>query len=196
MKLSQATRKLALCTAQGFNTTTLAWELLPYKVSYPPDGRFIGRSVDFYNRRIFITPEAIPDNIALIKIGPDDSEVLMIYASQQNINRDETYLFSHTGLNIQGYAKVHRMVKTVTASGVGGIAVDTVVGEYPVAMEKGFSGPQNYQASGVYNTRLSCYIPAYADVKTSDTLEFQGESYVIDESVPELRMRFLQITKR
>lgn len=196
MKLSQATRKLALTTAYGFSTQNNAWEKLPFKVSYAPDGRFIGRSVSFYDRRVLITPEVIPSDYAIVKLGLNDSEILMVYAGQENINRDETYLYSYTLFNVMGYASIKRLVKTPTASGVGGKAVETLVGEYPVALEKGFAGPMHEQAAGFYNTRVSCYIPAYADIKVSDTLEFAGDVYTIDESVPELQLRFLQLTKR
>lgn len=196
MKLSQATKKLALTTAYGFNRVTDKWDKLPFKVSYAPDGRFIGRSVSFYDRRVLITPAEIPEQYATIKLGLNDSEVLMVYAGQENINRDETYLFSYTLFNVMGFAVIKRLVKTTTASGVGGKAVETIVGLFPVAMEKGFAGPAHEQAAGFYNTRVSCYIPAYADIRVSDTLEFENEVYTIDESMPELQLRFLQLTKR
>lgn len=196
MKLSAAVNKLAKTPAYGYNHVANTWELLPYKISYPPDGRFIGRSVSFYDRRIFITPGELPDKYSLIKIGTAGTEILMVYASQENINHDRTYLFSHTGFNIQGYANVFRLVKTNTASGVGGKAVKTLVGSFPVALEKGFSGPANLNVAGVYNTRMSAYTVAYADIQTSDTLEFGGDTFVIDEKAPELRLQFLQLTKR
>lgn len=196
MKLSQATKKLALTTAYGFSTQNNAWELLPFKVSYAPDGRFIGRSVSFYDRRVLITPDKIPDDYAIIKVGINDTELLMVYAGQENINRNETYLYSYTLFNVMGFAAIKRLTKTTSASGVGGRAVETLVGEYPVALEKGFAGPMHEQAAGFYNTRVSCYIPAHADIRVSDTLEFAGDVYTIDESVPELQLRFLQLTKR
>jgi hypothetical protein len=196
MKLASAVNKLCKTTVYGYNKDTLVWDLLPFKMSYPPDGRFIGRSVSFYDRRIFITPEEIDDKYPLIKIGTLDSEELMIYASQENIHHDHTYLFSYTGFNIQGYANLYRLTKTTSASGVKGTAVKTLVGAYPIALEKGFSGPQNLNAAGVYNTRLSGYIPEYAEVLVSDTLEFDGDVYTIDETVSELKLRFIQLTKR
>ena len=196
MKLGQAVNKLAQCDLHGFNVTTSLWELLPFKVIYSVDGRFIGRSVSFYNRRVFICPQDIPLNYPIIKIGKTDSEPLMIYASQENINRNESYLFSFTGFNIQGNATIHRLVKTQSASGMGGKATDSVHGIFPVALEKGFSGPANLQVAGAYNSRVSCYIPSYAGVELSDTLEFEGEFYTIDELLPELRLTFLQLTKK
>jgi hypothetical protein len=196
MKLSQATKKLALTTAYGFNRSTNAWELLPFKVSYAPDGRFIGRSVSFYDRRVLITPAEIPKKYALVKLGVTNSELLMVYAGQENINRDESYLFSYTLFNVMGFATIKRLVKTQSASGVGGKSTTSIVGEFPVAVEKGFAGPNHAQAAGVYNTRVSCYIPAYADIKASDTLEFAGDVYTIDEVIPELELKFLQLTKR
>jgi hypothetical protein len=196
MKLSQATKKLALVTAYGLDNTSQKWEVLPFKVSYAPDGRFIGRSVSFYDRRVLITPKVIPDKYAVVRLGLDSSEILMVYANQQNINRDETYLYSYTLFNVQGMAEVHRLAKSVAASGMQSKGVDSVVGTYPVAMEKGFAGPAHEQAAGFYNTRVSCYIPLYADVRPSDTLVFEGDTYVIDEAIPELQLRFLQLTKR
>jgi hypothetical protein len=196
MKLSQATKKLSLTTIYGFNRDTDKWDKLPFKVSYAPDGRFIGRSVSFYDRRVLITPEVIPDRYATVKLGLTDSEILMVYAGQENINRDETYLFSYTLFNVMGFAVIKRLVKTTTASGVGGKSVDSIVGAFPVAMEKGFAGPAHDMAAGFYNTRVSCYIPSYADIRVSDTLEFGNEVYTIDESIPELQLRFLQLTKR
>lgn len=196
MKLSQATKKLALTSIYGFNIATDRWDKLPFKVSYAPDGRFIGRSVSFYDRRVLITPEVIPDAYAIVKLGLSDSEILMVYAGQENINRDESYLYSYTLFNVMGFATIKRLTKTTSASGVAGKAVESVVGSYPVALEKGFAGPMHEQAAGFYNTRVSCYIPMYADIRVSDTLEFSGDVYTIDESVPELQLRFLQLTKR
>lgn len=196
MKLKQAVLKLARTSAYGFNTSTLVWEPLDFKISYTPDTRVIGRNVAFFDRRLFISPVEIPSLYSLVKIGLNDSEVLMVYSSQENINRDTTYLYSNTGFNVQGYANLFRLIKTPSASGVSGAGVKTLVGSYPVALERGFSGPQNPQAAGVYNTRMGCYIPAYADVKLSDTLEFGQDVFTIDESVPELKLRFLQLTRR
>lgn len=196
MRLSQATKKLALTTAYGFNRDTSAWDMLPFKVSYAPDGRFIGRSVSFYDRRVLITPEEIPSQYAVIKVGVRDTELLMVYAGQENINRDETYLFSYTLFNIMGFATIKRLVKTLSASGVGGKSTTSTVGDFPVALEKGFAGPDHKSAAGYYNTRVSCYIPAYADIQAADTLEFEGDTYTIDEVITELELKFLQLTKR
>jgi len=194
MRLGQSVGKVCKTKIEGFNYQTGLFEDLPFMCSYPPDGRFIGRSVSFYDRRVLITPEQIDDLFPIVRIG--DEEVLMIYASQQNINRGHQYLWSHTGFNIQGYADVHRLITTTVASGAKGKGVDTAIGNYPVSLEKGFSGPPSQYEAGYYSTRMSCYIPAYADVKLSDTIVFQGETYTIDESAPELRLRFLQLTKK
>jgi len=197
MNLGQAVNKLSLTPISGLNHTTGLWELLPFKCSYPPDGRFIGRSVSFYDRRTLITPGDIDSKYSLVRVGDgSDSEILMIYASQKNINRNKTYLYSHTGFNVQGYAGIHRLTKTQSASGLAGTAVNNLIGTYPVALEKGFAGPADAHAAGVYNTRVSGYIAAYADIKTSDTLTLAGDTYVIDEMIPELKLLFLQLTKR
>lgn len=196
MKLSQAARKLALTTAYGYDHTLNQWEELDFKISYPPDGRFIGRQVSFYDRRTLITPEEIPSRFSLLRLGLNSTEEVMIYAGQENINRDETYLYSYTVFNIMGYATVRRLTKTTTASGVGGKSVESVVGSYPLIVEKGFSGPGNDMAAGVYNTRVSGYMPLYADVKMSDTIHFGTDVFTIDEMFQELQLRYLQFTKR
>lgn len=196
MKLSQASRKLSLTKAYGYDHSINAWEELTFKISYPPDGRFIGRQVSFYDRRTLISPEEIPAKYSLLRLGSNQSEEVMIYAGQENINRDETYLFSYTVFNIMGNATIKRLVKTTTASGVGGKSTETVVGSYPIILEKGFSGPGNDMAAGVYNTRVSGYVPLYADVKMSDVLYFGTDVFTIDEMFQELQLRYLQLTKR
>lgn len=196
MKLSQASKKLSLTSAKGYDHVTGLWDDLSFKVSYPPDGRFIGRSVSFYDRRTLITPEEIPAKYSLLRLGLDQTEEVMIYAGQQNINRNETYLFSYTVFNIMGYASVRRLTKTTTASGMGAKTTESTVGTYPIILEKGFSGPSNENAAGVYNTRVSAYIPFFADVKTSDTIQYGTDVFTIDEMFQELQLRYLQLTKR
>ena len=195
MRLSQAVKKLSKTTVQGYRHTTGAWETLPFNLSYPPDGRFIGRSVDFYDRRIFTSPQEITEDYSLLRIGTGDTEELMIYAQQKNIHRDRNYLYSYTGLNIQGYAKLLRNTKTQTASGIGGSVSKTLIGEFPVMFVKGFSGPAHESAAGVYNSRINGYMPQYAGATPQDTIELFCDSYLIDEVIQELRLTFVQLTK-
>jgi hypothetical protein len=195
VRLSQAVRKLSKTTVQGYRHSTGVWETLPFKLSYPPDGRFIGRSVDFYDRRIFTSPEEITEDFSILRIGTGNIEELMIYAQQKNIHKDRNYIYSYTGLNIQGRAKLFRNTKTQTASGIGGIISKALIGEFPVMFVKGFSGPAHESAAGVYNSRINGYMPQYAGVLPQDTIELFGESYQIDEVIPELRLTFVQLTK-
>lgn len=193
MKLSQATLKVCRTELWGF--TGLAWEKLPFACSYPPDGRFIGRNVSFYDRRTLITPQGFPEKYSILRIGSDTSEEVILYASQQNINNGDTYLFSHTVFNVMAYATVRRLVKTLSASGMAGKATNSMVGLFPIIFEKGFSGPENRDAAGVYVTRVSCYIHPSSGLKKSDTLEIAGDTYTVDELVPELKLLFAQLTK-
>ena len=193
MRLSQATLKV--CRTELWGYTSGAWEKLPFACSYPPDGRFIGRNVGFYDRRTLITPADIPSEYSILRIGSDDSEEVILYASQQNVNNDETYLFSHTVFNVMAYATVRRLVKSLSASGMPGKATNSTVGLFPIIFEKGFSGPENREAAGVYVTRVVCYIHPSSGLKKSDTLEIAGETYTVDELIPELKLLFAQLTK-
>lgn len=199
MKLQRAALKLAKNTLQGYNHLTSTWVTLPFKCQFANSGRWIGRSEDFYNRRVLLTPEPVPETYQVIRIGSESAEYLLFGNAphgQANISHNVAYMFEYNALNVEvEYAQLIELTSTPSASGISGIKTETVLGSFPVAVSR-YASLSNTVAKNVTQSRCDVYIPTYAGAKTEHTLRLAGESYDIVESYLELNLRHLNCNKR
>ena len=199
MRFSQAAGKFSRNELQAFNHTTQQWDILPFKCMLGNSGRWIGRSEDFYNRRVLLTPQPIPIDYQVVKLGQRDGEYL-IFANapeaQPNVQANEAYLFDYTVLNAEvQHADLVDLVPTVSASGVNGRRVDVVLGTYPVAIDR-YAAATNSSVPSVDQSKTNVYIPVYANAKAGQVLRHGGSFYDIQESVLELNLTHLYCIKR
>lgn len=199
MRFSQVSGKFARNHAEVYNHTTSAWDTLSFGLQLANSGRWIGRSEDFYNRRVALAPQPIPSNYQVLKFtaGP---EVYLIFGNspngQPNIQSDEAYLYEYTLLNAEvEQAQLVGLTTTTAASGVGGAKVETDLGTFPIAMDR-YAGSTSAEVKTVEQAKINCIIPAYAGAKEQMLIKWRGESYVIREATLELNLTHLYCIKR
>ena len=196
MRLGQAVGKLCKTDIYGQSIGSNNWDLLEFRCMLPPDGRFIGRSVAFYDRRTLMTPVPIPPEYPLLRIGSVDSETFMLYASQGNTDHNKPYLVSHTIISLQGYAEVWRLQPVIAASGVTVGNGEVKVLDIPIALERGFTGKSSEVEAAVYTSRVTGFVPKGYAIAFSDYIKFENDIYTIDEIVPELFLQIITMSKK
>lgn len=199
MRLSSATKKLAKTPLQGYDPTKAKWVTLNFGCQLTPSGRWIGRTEDFYNRRVVLTPEPIPEIYEVIRIGGSVAEYLLFANrpfGQPNYRNGEFYLFEYNALNAEvNHASLIELVSTPVASGISGKKVEHVIGTFPVAVDR-YAGKTNTTAKDLVQSKCNVYIPTYAGATSAHTLRLDGDSYDIQESYLELSLTHLNCVKR
>lgn len=199
MKLGVASRKMARNTLSAYDPVLARWDLLNFKCQLANSGRWIGRSEDFYNRRVLLTPEPLPEQYEAVRVGTSDAEYL-IFANkpfgQPNIRANEAYLFEYTIFNIElQYAELIGLTPTLSASGINGKKTEVVLGTFPVAMDR-YASSSNTTVKDIIQSKCNIYIPTYANAGTEHTLRLMGELYDIKEAYLELSLTHLNCIKR
>lgn len=199
MRLSTAARKLCKTTIEAFNHTTSEWDVLDFKVQLPTSGRWIGRSEDFYNRRVLLCPEAIPENYEVVRIGGRSNEYLIFAnrpSGQANIRDNEAYLFEYNIFNAEVvYADLVGQTLVPVASGIGGIKQEIILGSYPVAVDR-YASESNTTVKDTVQSKCNIYIPTYAQANTDHVIHLAGETYEVREAYLEMSLTHLNCTKR
>ncbi len=195
MDFGRMYKKLARSDLWCWNETKKTWEKQSYTVMLAESGRWIGRSEAFYNRRVILTPERVDAKYEVCRIGKLTDEYLL-FASQPNTVRNDTYMFDYTGLNVEAqYADLIELQTTTALSGAETGTQEVVRGSYPVAMER-YTQAQSSVVSNVHYSQIHCYIPKYSGAVRENILKLGGESYEIKESVVELNLLHLVLSKR
>lgn len=199
MKLRTAARKMARNTIEAFNPDTERWDKLSFKCQLANSGRWIGRSEDFYNRRVLLTPQPIPSIYEVVRLTGTGSEYLLYShkpGGQINIQADEGYLFEYNALNTEfEYADLVGLSPVTSASGINGKKVEYVIGSYPVAIDR-YASATNTTVKDIVQSKVNIFIPTYALANTEHTIRLAGEYFDIKEAYQELSLTHLNCTKR
>lgn len=190
MHLHQAVKKLSRNTAEVYNPTTNLWEGLGFKVMLPVSGRWVARTPDFSENRLCISPFTLPDYTRLIRFTSNPADEFLIYAVQQNIQANRSYLWDYTLKQAEvNYAQVIEMVPQVMASGVSGKKVENVVGSFPIYWDR-LSSESSPLARDMMQSKFIGYIPHYSGLHREHIIrwDYQGKTYEWDvkEVVPEI----------
>lgn len=199
MKLGTAARKLAKNTLSAYDPVLARWEALPFNCQLANSGRWIGRSEDFYNRRVLLMPEPLPEQYEVVKVGASAAEYL-VFANkpfgQPNSQANEAYLFEYTIFNTEvEYARLIGLTPTLSASGINGKKTEVVLGVFPVAMDR-YASSSNTTVKDIIQSKCNIYIPTYANAGTEHTLQLMGELYDVKEAYLELSLTHLNCIKR
>ncbi len=199
MNLGRAAHKMSKNTLEGFDHVNSVWVTLPFKCQLATSGRWIGRSEDFYNRRVLLTPEPLPETYEVVRIGGLGTEYL-VFANrplgQPNTRDNHTYLYEYNVFNVEVvYADLVGLTQTVSASGINGAKVETVLGTYPVAVDR-YASSSNTTVKDIVQSKVNVYIPTYAQANTEHTIHLAGEYYDIKEAYLELSLTHLNCIKR
>lgn len=199
MKLSTAARKLSKTVLKGYDHLTASWVTLGFQCQIANSGRWIGRSEDFYNRRVLLTPEPLPDKYEVVRVGDSNAEYLIFAnrpSGQVNIRDNLSYMWEYTIFNTEVvYASIMGLTPSVSASGINGAKVPSLIGTFPVAIDR-YASSSNTTVKDIVQSKCNVYIPTYANAGTEHTLVLAGEYYDIKEAYLEMSLTHLNCIKR
>lgn len=195
MWFHQSYGKLSKNNAEVFNPTTQEWDPLSFGVLLTESGRWVGRTESFANRRVMLSPKALPDSAQALRFTADNVE-LLVYSVQPNIAKNKGYMYDYTVMSIeQGYAELFELVDTPSASGMSGRRVENSLGLFPIATDR-FAGQAGGIVRDMNQSRLNCFIPTYSGAKREHFIRWNGYDFDIKEEYPELRLLHLIVTQR
>lgn len=198
MKLSRAARKMANTTLECYDPNLGMWVKQSFGCQMSNSGRWIGRSEDFYNRRVLLTPYEIPPQYEVVRVGNRTNEYLIFSnepSGQVNIRDNEAYLFEYNILNVEiEYAELVGLTNTPSASGINGKKVEESLGFFPVAVDR-YAGMTNSTVKDTVQSKMNVYIPTYANANVNHILRLAGETYDIKEVYLELSLTHMNCVK-
>lgn len=199
MKFSSLSSRFCNNPLEGYNSGTGVWDTFSFGANLANSGRWIGRSEDFYNRRVLLVPEPIPAGYQVIRLAGAPEEYL-VYGNQDtgqvNVFRSERYLYEYNALNVEpSYAELVGLANTVSASGVPGIKVEVSKGFYPVAVDR-YASSTNTLVKDIVQSKVNVFIPTYALTLPTDHLVLGDDLYDIKEVYLELGLSHLNCIKR
>lgn len=200
MKLSRAAYKMARNTLEAYDPVSQGWVTLDFKCQLANSGRWIGRSEDFYNRRVLLTPAPLPDNYEVVRIAGVEAQEYLIFANrpygQPNYQMDKSYLYEYNVFNCETHhADLVGLTPTLSASGINGKKTETVLGSYPVAVDR-YASASNTTVKDIVQSKCNVYIPTYAGANTEHSLHLAGEYFDIKEAYLEMSLTHLNCIKR
>lgn len=199
MKLSRAAYKMARNKLEAYDHVNAAWVELDFKCQLANSGRWIGRSEDFYNRRVLLTPAPMPDEYEVVRIAGQEAEYL-VFANrphgQPNFQANEGYLYEYNIFNCEVvHADLIGLTPTPSASGINGKKTETLLGSYPVAVDR-YASSSNTTVKDIVQSKTNVYIPTYAGANTEHSLRLAGEYFDIKEAYLEMSLTHLNCIKR